>query len=308
MGVILYSETSDHCAATGLSNLPTIGGILTTTDTMTASSLAKLALNQASTGTASILPDLNSYTNSSSGGWNGSSSLGQSPTTAVAMIILYSITGVITALFVVIIVTGAIRAHRHPERYGPRNIVGRGRQSRAKGVARAMLETLPLCAGVNVLAARRVFGEEIPVESCLKFFQDYREAIRHTFIVHSVLFWASSFVMLFLLLLRPVVDGNTRHRDADVDTEHQNTKRNTNKGIRAWGRWWAWTILAIFSLQLVLFILIFHHFVPEQVLRKEAGGQLDEGKMTFGQILTIFMWASVLVDVASKDRAGTRMS
>lgn len=168
--------------------------------------------------------------------------------------------------------------------------------------------SFPLCAGVNVLAARRVFGEEIPVESCLKFFQDYREAIRHTFIVHSVLFWASSFVMLFLLLLRPVVDGNTRHRDADVDTEHQNTKRNTNKGIRAWGRWWAWTILAIFSLQLVLFILIFHHFVPEQVLRKEAGGQLDEGKMTFGQILTIFMWASVLVDVASKDRAGTRMS
>merc|ERR1712093_611763 len=106
--VILYSETSDHCAATGLGNLPTIGGILTTTDTMTASSLAQLALNQASTGTASILPDLNSYTNSSSGGWNGSSSLGQSPTTAVAMIILYSITGVITALFVVIIVTGAM--------------------------------------------------------------------------------------------------------------------------------------------------------------------------------------------------------
>jgi hypothetical protein len=142
--VILYSETSDHCAATGLSNLPTIGGILTTTDTMTATSMAQLALNQDSTGTATILPDLNSYTNSSSGGWNGGNSLGQSPTTAVAMIILYSITGVITALFVVIIVTGAIRAHRHPERYGPRNIVGRGRQSRAKGVARAMLETLPI--------------------------------------------------------------------------------------------------------------------------------------------------------------------
>ncbi|KIW18726.1 hypothetical protein PV08_03015 [Exophiala spinifera] len=141
--IILYSETSDHCSATGLSSLPTIGGILTTTDTMTASSLARLALDQQSTGTASILPDLNSYTNSSSGGY-GNNSLGQSPTTAVAMIILYSITGVITALFVVIIVTGAIRAHRHPERYGPRNIVGRGRQSRAKGIARAMLETLPI--------------------------------------------------------------------------------------------------------------------------------------------------------------------
>jgi len=66
------------------------------------------------------------------------------PTTAVAMIILYSITGVITALFLAIIVTGAVRAHRHPERYGPRNVLGRPRQSRAKGLARAMLETLPI--------------------------------------------------------------------------------------------------------------------------------------------------------------------
>lgn len=66
------------------------------------------------------------------------------PTTAIAMIILYSITGVITALFLAIIITGAVRAHRHPERYGPRNVLGRPRQSRAKGLARAMLETLPI--------------------------------------------------------------------------------------------------------------------------------------------------------------------
>ncbi|OCT50846.1 putative RING finger domain protein [Cladophialophora carrionii] len=142
--VILYSETSDHCIVTGLDTLPNIGGILTTTDTMLASSLAALSLTEESPGTATILPDLNSYTNSSSPGWGGNGGLGNSPTTAVAMIILYSITGIITALFVVIIVTGAVRAHRHPERYGPRNIVGRGRQSRARGIARAMLETLPI--------------------------------------------------------------------------------------------------------------------------------------------------------------------
>ena len=76
---------------------------------------------------------------------NGSANaLGPSPTTAVAMIILYSITGIITALFLIIIVTGAVRAHRHPERYGPRQAIGRPRQSRAKGIARAMLETLPI--------------------------------------------------------------------------------------------------------------------------------------------------------------------
>ncbi|KAL8707231.1 MAG: hypothetical protein Q9225_007800 [Loekoesia sp. 1 TL-2023] len=79
-----------------------------------------------------------------SDGNGGGGILGKSPTTAVAMIILYSITGIITALFLIIIVVGAIRAHRHPERYGPRNIVGRPRQSRAKGIARAMLETIPI--------------------------------------------------------------------------------------------------------------------------------------------------------------------
>jgi hypothetical protein len=70
---------------------------------------------------------------------------GPAPTTAVAMSILYSITGIITLLFLIIIATGAVRAHRHPERYGPRNgYAGRPRQSRAKGLARAMLETLPI--------------------------------------------------------------------------------------------------------------------------------------------------------------------
>ena len=64
---------------------------------------------------------------------------------AVAMSILYSITGIITLLFLVIIGSGALRAHRHPERYGPREgYGGRPRQSRAKGLARAVLDTIPI--------------------------------------------------------------------------------------------------------------------------------------------------------------------
>jgi hypothetical protein len=70
--------------------------------------------------------------------------LGPSPSTAVAMIILYSITGVITALFLVIIITGALRAHRHPDRYGPRDVLGRPRQSRARGLGMAILDTIPI--------------------------------------------------------------------------------------------------------------------------------------------------------------------
>ncbi|KAI9158431.1 RING finger domain-containingprotein [Paramyrothecium foliicola] len=64
---------------------------------------------------------------------------------SVAMSILYTITGLVTLLFVVIIGTGAVKAHRYPERYGPRGAAGgRPRQSRAKGIARAVLETIPI--------------------------------------------------------------------------------------------------------------------------------------------------------------------
>ena len=111
-----------------------------------ATSQASISLNAGATmanNTANNNDNNNTLPNSGSS--SGTNVLGSSPTTAVAMIILYSITGVITALFVIIIITGAIRAHRHPDRYGPRTAGnGRTRQSRAKGIARAMLDTLPI--------------------------------------------------------------------------------------------------------------------------------------------------------------------
>lgn len=109
--------------------------------------LTGLNKNNPSTSSTSINVNPNSFAGGNGSGSNngaGGNVLGKSPTTAVAMIILYSITGIITALFLMIIVVGAIRAHRHPERYGPRRVLGRPRQSRAKGIARAMLETLPI--------------------------------------------------------------------------------------------------------------------------------------------------------------------
>jgi hypothetical protein len=80
------------------------------------------------------------------GGTSDAALTSAAPSTSVALIILYSITGIITALFLLIIITGAVRAHRHPERYGPRATArfGRPRQSRAKGLARAVLDTIPI--------------------------------------------------------------------------------------------------------------------------------------------------------------------
>lgn len=74
------------------------------------------------------------------------SSSGRGPAnTGLAMIILYAITGCVTVLFLVVITSGAIRAMRHPERYGPRRNGGDGgNQSRAAGLTQAILDTFPV--------------------------------------------------------------------------------------------------------------------------------------------------------------------
>ena len=136
--IILYSSYSDFCSFTAPSNFP-YQVIFTATNSSAARTL-EMGLRAPGPSSASTTIQLDQTTINNGSG----NALGPSPTTAVAMIILYSITGIITALFLIIIITGAVRAHRHPERYGPRNIIGRPRQSRAKGIARAMLETLPI--------------------------------------------------------------------------------------------------------------------------------------------------------------------
>ncbi|KAF8893303.1 hypothetical protein BD779DRAFT_949571 [Infundibulicybe gibba] len=90
-------------------------------------------------------------TNATGVGDNGNSSnptKSGSPNTALAMIILYAITGCVSALFCIVIISGAIRAIRHPERYGPRardGVDGDGTgQSRARGLTRAIVDTFPI--------------------------------------------------------------------------------------------------------------------------------------------------------------------
>lgn len=148
---LLYSKTSSYCNYTATAenfhefllysmnsadnSNKLLNGLVKTPNSQIY--LATISHNTTdSTGSNSSASNSNNSTNSNP--------LGPSPSTAVAMIILYSITGIITALFLVIIVTGAVRAHRHPDRYGPRDVLGRPRQSRARGLARAMLDTLPI--------------------------------------------------------------------------------------------------------------------------------------------------------------------
>lgn len=141
--IILYSQTANHCDTSNLRDISPANGIFTTIDPVVAATVLSQISNSTDGQPTVISPDPNSYTQPSGLNQQGPGPK-PGPTTAVAMIILYTITGLITALFVIIIVTGAVRAHRHPERYGPSNSPGRPRRSRAKGIARAMLDTLPI--------------------------------------------------------------------------------------------------------------------------------------------------------------------
>jgi hypothetical protein len=159
-GAILYSTAADYCGYVQDNNQ----GLLQNFPVL---SMTSRQASQALLDAVQYLPAGSKYKVRAQGRGDGGSSssssngttppqnpLGPSPSTAVAMIILYSITGIITALFLVIIITGAVRAHRHPERYGPRDVLGRPRQSRARGLGRAILETIPIVK----------FGEKEPAK------------------------------------------------------------------------------------------------------------------------------------------------
>ncbi|KAF7174812.1 hypothetical protein CNMCM7691_003498 [Aspergillus felis] len=138
--VLLYSNSASHCNYTV--NNDAVGqytNVFTLLNPAFAESLRAQISKQSGNGSLSIV-----YNMSFVGTVTPSTPDGSTGSPNTAMIILYSITGIITALFLAIIITGAIRAHRHPERYGPRYTAGRPRQSRARGIARAMLDTIPI--------------------------------------------------------------------------------------------------------------------------------------------------------------------
>lgn len=138
--ILLYSLNDPWCNLNGSYKFESIYSMVTTGEA------TSLFHNLEPNNTYSVVIAQNN-TDPSVSGTSDSTPGGPPPTTAVAMSILYSITGIITLLFLIVIASGAVRAHRHPERYGPRAagvITGRPRQSRAKGLARAMLETLPI--------------------------------------------------------------------------------------------------------------------------------------------------------------------
>lgn len=135
--ILLYSQQGMCCGLSGQDLV--YNTILTMADTKDASEVLTITNTSDGTARTTISGYLTEMVQTSGIGQTNENN------TTVAMSILYSITGLITLLFIIIIATGAIRARRYPERYGPRTALGgRPRQSRAKGLARAVLETIPI--------------------------------------------------------------------------------------------------------------------------------------------------------------------
>jgi hypothetical protein len=134
--ILLYSTTANWCGIDYTFGNLVYGSIFTMADAAEAGKALSF-LNDTDNGE---IVKANIYGNVTEGPANAGPG-----SHSVAMSVLYSITGVITLLFVIIIAVGAVRAHRHPERYGPRRGEGgRIRQSRARGIARAVLDTIPI--------------------------------------------------------------------------------------------------------------------------------------------------------------------
>ncbi|PSR77793.1 hypothetical protein BD289DRAFT_509295 [Coniella lustricola] len=141
--IVLYSQQEQFCGLTGQSLV--FNRIFSMAGMQVADEIVNLTMASAAGAVvrATITGNLTGDGDGRDGSRTNDSTNNNS---TITMTVLYSITAIVTILFVGIIVMGAIRAHRYPERYGPRAALlgGGARQSRAKGLARAVLETLPV--------------------------------------------------------------------------------------------------------------------------------------------------------------------
>lgn len=150
--IILYSLQSNACNLSSSSSTyaTQLGFVMTLlSNTVSQSILSNVKANTAGDFTGVV----QALTLATPGPSSDSTSSSNSSGSTVAMIILYFITGIIAFLFLFVIISGAIRVHKHPERYGlppPEGFPNQGDDAqyssmfRAKGIARAVLDSIPL--------------------------------------------------------------------------------------------------------------------------------------------------------------------
>lgn len=141
-----------------------------------------------------------------------------------------------------------------------------------------------LCVPVTFVAAETIRRDNFPTEACLPFFSTYLPMMRKSFIFLSVTFWFCATLLVMLLVLSPAGESSNAH----------GRKRSP---LASWiQRSIVYVFLVIEFILLVLTVLVNHFFVPEQVLRAQAGGKLAEGHWSFGQIIGMLIWLPVTTE------------
>jgi hypothetical protein len=176
--ILLYSLKSAACNLTSssLAYNTQLGFVMTFLSNSVSQSIVS-SVNSSETGSfTGVVQAVTLLTAGNAAPKNNDNSLSKS---TVAMVVLYSITGIIAFLFLFVIISGAIRVHNHPERYGlpPTDSnadTGDDAQYssmyRAKGIARAVLDSIPLVtvrvknSGSNIIETRKK-GSDIELES-----------------------------------------------------------------------------------------------------------------------------------------------
>jgi hypothetical protein len=144
---LMYSLTSEGCnvTSTNMTLEIELGPFFTLVSRIDSNWLVDLLSSSGSTADVGQITQL-----SATGTGSGSSTA--TPST-IAMVVLYTFTGLLAGAFLFIIISGALRVHKHPERYGLVPGWNRDQQnanrpvmysSRARGLARAVLDSIPL--------------------------------------------------------------------------------------------------------------------------------------------------------------------
>ncbi|KAG4441225.1 hypothetical protein IFR05_003273 [Cadophora sp. M221] len=112
---------------------------------------------------------MSSPTSSSAAATSSSSRNDVSPPTSLAVTVFIAAFAVIFALFGGFLVIGLIRRRRNPERYGPRPAMpGRAKQTKKKGLAMAVLESIPIVRfGANNKASEETLQKDVELSGGL---------------------------------------------------------------------------------------------------------------------------------------------
>jgi hypothetical protein len=129
--IVLYTTSGNWCWLEGSSVIGKIFTTVNASDAQRSISYLEEAIKLSTSVQVSITGNLGSLDQPGGGD--------------KVLVVVSSIGGSVFALFVLTTLAGAIRAYRHPERYGPRDGQdGHSSQTRIQGLTRAVLDTFPV--------------------------------------------------------------------------------------------------------------------------------------------------------------------